>query len=56
VRIILATGYAELPGDSRVDVPKLNKPFTQTDLARVLTLTDAGRREINTPAQRLRLV
>ncbi len=33
---ILATGYAELPGGVAVDVPKLNKPFTEVELAKVL--------------------
>jgi PAS domain S-box-containing protein len=56
VRAILATGYAELPGGSPIDVPKLNKPFTQEDLARSLTLADAGRPPVNTAGQKLRLV
>jgi CheY-like chemotaxis protein len=34
--VILATGYAELPRDSVVDVPKLSKPFRQQDLADAL--------------------
>jgi PAS domain S-box-containing protein len=56
VRAILATGYAELPGNAQVDVPKLNKPFSEQDLARVLALADAGRASPTAAGQRLRLV
>jgi PAS domain S-box-containing protein len=34
--IVLATGYAELPRGSVVDVPKLSKPFRQQELADAL--------------------
>jgi len=34
--IILATGFAEIPGDTEVKAPILSKPFTETDLTRVL--------------------
>jgi YesN/AraC family two-component response regulator len=34
--IILATGYAELPEDADRSLARLNKPFMQTDLERVL--------------------
>jgi CheY-like chemotaxis protein len=34
--IILATGYAELPEDADRTLARLNKPFMQTDLERVL--------------------
>ena len=34
--IILATGYADLPPDSEPDLPRLNKPFRQDALARVV--------------------
>jgi CheY-like chemotaxis protein len=36
--VVIASGYAELPSDVPVDsaVPKLAKPFTQSDLARVV--------------------
>ena len=34
--VILATGYAELPDGVAADLPRLNKPFMQDDLARVL--------------------
>jgi PAS domain S-box-containing protein len=34
--IILATGYAELPRGSVIDIPKLSKPFRQQELADVL--------------------
>ena len=36
VRIILATGYAELPTNSAVDFPRLAKPYTQDELAQAL--------------------
>jgi CheY-like chemotaxis protein len=35
LRVILATGYAETPSGSD-DVPRLNKPFMQQDLARAI--------------------
>ncbi|MGY2049440.1 response regulator [Methylobacterium sp. JK268] len=34
--VILATGYAELPNEGEVAVPRLAKPFSQEDLARLL--------------------
>jgi PAS domain S-box-containing protein len=34
--IILATGYAELPPDAPLVFPRLGKPYTQEDLAKVL--------------------
>jgi PAS domain S-box-containing protein len=34
--MILATGYAELPGGIEVKAPRLGKPFTERDLAQVL--------------------
>jgi PAS domain S-box-containing protein len=34
--VILATGYAEIPGGARVTVPKLSKPFTEQELAQAL--------------------
>jgi len=34
--VILATGYAEIPGGLQVQVPKLSKPFTEQELAQVL--------------------
>jgi PAS domain S-box-containing protein len=42
--VILATGYAELPGGTDLKVPKLSKPFTEQDLAQVLAAIDAVRR------------
>jgi CheY-like chemotaxis protein len=35
--MILATGYAEIPGDVKIDLPILNKPFSENELARALT-------------------
>jgi PAS domain S-box-containing protein len=34
--VILATGYAELPGGAKVDVPKIGKPFSERELAAAL--------------------
>jgi CheY-like chemotaxis protein len=34
--IVLATGYAELPPDAAGDLPRLSKPFSQSDLARAV--------------------
>ncbi len=36
VKVILATGYAELPGGIQVKTPRLNKPFSEHDLKRAL--------------------
>jgi len=36
VRVILATGYAELPTNAPVDFPRLSKPYTQEELAEAL--------------------
>src|SRR5690606_8435032 len=41
-RIVLATGYAELPSGVELDLPRLSKPFLQEDLARVLASVTAG--------------
>ena len=38
LKVILATGYAELPSGSD-DLPRLNKPFLQQDLARAIAAT-----------------
>ena len=34
--VILATGYAEIPGGTQVSVPKLGKPFTERELGLAL--------------------
>ena len=34
--VILATGYAEIPGGMQVSVPKLGKPFTERELGQAL--------------------
>ena len=34
--VILATGYAELPGGSPIDLPRLSKPFSQKELAKAV--------------------
>lgn len=36
LRVVIATGYAELPADSRASFIKLAKPFGQTELARAI--------------------
>jgi len=35
--VILATGYAELPAGATTDVPRLSKPFSQSELAEAVT-------------------
>ncbi len=34
--VILATGYAEIPGGTQISVPKLGKPFTERELGQAL--------------------
>jgi CheY-like chemotaxis protein len=34
--VILATGYAEIPGGTKISVPKLGKPFTERELGQAL--------------------
>jgi FixJ family two-component response regulator len=36
--VVIASGYAELPPDAGADatIPKLSKPFAQSDLARMV--------------------
>ena len=34
--VVLATGYAELPPGGNEELPKLSKPFSQADLARIV--------------------
>jgi CheY-like chemotaxis protein len=36
LKVVIATGYAELPADSRASFTKLAKPFGQNDLARAI--------------------
>jgi CheY-like chemotaxis protein len=41
--VILATGYAEIPGEALVSAPKLNKPFSEKELdVAVQAATKAG--------------
>jgi len=40
--VILATGYAELPGGAGAGLPKLNKPFSERDLARAIAALKLG--------------
>lgn len=34
--VVLATGHPELPPSGKAALPKLSKPFSQADLARML--------------------
>jgi PAS domain S-box-containing protein len=42
LKIVLATGYAELPAGVNADIPRLAKPFQQSDLQRVLAKIASG--------------
>jgi YesN/AraC family two-component response regulator len=39
--VILATGYAELPSGTQISYPKLGKPFTEMQLAKILDVVGA---------------
>ena len=41
LKLILATGYAELPGGTTTSYPKLSKPFTELELAKILDSVSA---------------
>ncbi len=41
IKIILATGYMELPSDARHDFPMLRKPFMQEELAAIVNAVTA---------------
>jgi PAS domain S-box-containing protein len=43
--ILLATGYAEMPKGSTIDLPRLGKPYSQHDLAREIGRLLGGARE-----------
>ncbi|MBX4875013.1 PAS domain-containing protein [Rhizobium bangladeshense] len=40
--IVLATGYAELPAGTDIDLPRLGKPYNQAQLAKEITKAIAG--------------
>jgi len=42
LRIVLASGYADLPGNTQLDVPRLNKPYDQKQLAVQINKALAG--------------
>lgn len=42
--VILASGYAELPGDVKLDVLRLGKPYEQRQLAEQINLALSGKR------------
>jgi len=48
MRIVLATGYAELPAGQHTDLPRLGKPFDQAVLAKCIaaTMQGSGRGEL----------
>jgi CheY-like chemotaxis protein len=39
IKIILATGYAELPRDTHTNLPMLKKPFLQNELMSIVSAT-----------------
>ena len=41
--VILATGYAEIPGGAQLKMPKLSKPFSEKDLAKAVAATGCQR-------------
>ncbi|MNT89346.1 Cyclic di-GMP phosphodiesterase response regulator RpfG [compost metagenome] len=41
--ILLATGYADLPSGTTTDLPRLAKPYQQTELATQISRLLAGR-------------
>ena len=41
--ILLATGYAELPNGMTIDLPRLSKPYQQTELATQISRLLVGR-------------
>ncbi len=45
MRVVLATGYAEIAPEEEIGLPKLSKPFFEHDLAAVLTGINAKRRD-----------
>jgi PAS domain S-box-containing protein len=40
--VVLASGFVELPEELELDLPRLNKPFMQADLAKVIAVLFAG--------------
>jgi CheY-like chemotaxis protein len=40
--VVIATGYAELPGESESGLPRLSKPYRQQDLAALVTRLTGG--------------
>lgn len=36
IKVLLATGYTELPGQQALDVPRLEKPYQQDELGRMV--------------------
>ncbi|WP_239620678.1 hypothetical protein [Rhizobium sp. C104] len=44
LRVILATGYAELPGGEGAGLARLSKPFSQEELNSALALVSASDR------------
>jgi CheY-like chemotaxis protein len=44
IPVIIATGYAELPPHSTLGFPRLNKPYTQQQLAKALEIASQAKR------------
>ena len=48
--ILLATGYAEMPKGSNIELPRLGKPYSQHDLAREIGRLLGSARERVSPS------
>jgi CheY-like chemotaxis protein len=42
LRVILASGYADLPEGATIDAPRLSKPFTEADLVAAIAALDSA--------------
>jgi PAS domain S-box-containing protein len=42
LRVILASGYADLPEGATIDAPRLSKPFTESDLVAAIAALDSA--------------
>jgi PAS domain S-box-containing protein len=47
IPIILATGYAELPSDADPGLPRIGKPFSEADLARIVEAATRDRAPVD---------
>ena len=46
--MVICSGYAELPGSMRLDLPRISKPFDQTALA--AAIEEAMRAQADAPS------